>query len=68
MRNVLFNLWILIPKKTACYKAGICVTDTYFNWFNPLTYIYLLLSVVRIGFLYLKYGKEFLNNNQSKQK
>ena len=61
MRKLLFKLCILMPKKTACYRAGICITETYFNWFNPLTYIYLFVMCLYVVFLYLKHGKEFLN-------
>ena len=55
----LIILWILIPQKTACYRNNVGITSTNFNWFNPLTYIYLVCASMFFIYLVIRYGKKF---------
>ena len=55
----LINLGIVIPKNTACYRNNIAITSTYINWFNPLTYPYLIGCLFYLVYGFIRYGKQF---------
>ena len=59
-QRTLLKLCIIIPRKNACYKNNIAITETYLNWLNPLTYPYLLGSILFMMYTYLRYGKSGL--------
>lgn len=61
-QRLLIKLGILIPQNTACYRNNIAITDTNFNWINPITYIYLLIAIVHLGYMCIKHGKDFPYN------
>ena len=44
-QKTLIRFGILAPRKTACYRNNICITSTKFVWTNPITWIYLLITI-----------------------
>jgi len=58
-QKILITLGIVIPKDTACYRNNIAITSTHLNWFNPLTYPYLIGCILYLIYGFIRYGKKF---------
>ncbi len=59
-QKTLLKLGIVIPRKNACYKNNIAITETYLNWLNPFTYPYFLGSILFMLYVYLMRGESGL--------
>jgi hypothetical protein len=63
MKNkILRTLGIIMPKETACYRNNIAVTEWRINWFNPLTYPYLLYCFFYLLIMLGIYGENAVDN------